>query len=37
MGDDSEDAIDLILARNPTIIDLCAVPIGTQLSIPVKL
>ncbi len=37
MGDDSEEAIDTILARNPTLIDLSAIPIGTQLSIPVTL
>ena len=37
MGDDSEDAIDKILSRNPTLIDLNAIPIGTQLSIPVTL
>ncbi|MEE9367152.1 MAG: hypothetical protein V3W44_10720 [Dehalococcoidales bacterium] len=37
MGDDSEEAIDLILSRNPTIIDLLAIPVGTELSIPVTL
>jgi hypothetical protein len=35
VGKDDDDTIESILARNPTIIDLCAVPIGTQLSIPV--
>ncbi len=35
IGDDSEETIDLILERNPTLIDLNAVPIGFELSIPV--
>ncbi len=35
IGDDSEEIIDLILERNPTLIDLNAVPVGVQLSIPV--
>lgn len=36
-GDDSEETISLILGRNPTLIDICAVPIGVELSIPVSL
>lgn len=35
IGDDAEETIDLILERNPTIIDLNAVPVGFTLSIPV--
>ena len=35
IGDASEETIDMLLDRNPTIIDICAVPIGTALSIPV--
>ena len=35
IGDDTEETIDLILDRNPTIIDLNAIPIGFKLSIPV--
>lgn len=37
IGKDDEDTIDLILERNPTIIDLNAVPVGTELSVPVSL
>jgi len=37
VGDASEETIDLILDRNPTLIDICAVPIGVTLSIPVNL
>ena len=37
MGDASDDTIQLILDRNPTIIDICAVPIGLEISIPVAL
>ena len=35
IGDDTEETIDLILERNPTLIDINAVPIGFELSIPV--
>jgi prophage DNA circulation protein len=35
IGDDTEETIDLILDRNPTLIDLNAVPVGVTLSIPV--
>ncbi len=37
IGDASEETIDIILDRNPTLIDICAVPIGVELSIPVNL
>lgn len=37
IGDASEETIDLILDRNPTIIDICALPIGVEISIPVNL
>ena len=37
IGNDTEETIDLILDRNPTIIDLNAVPIGLQLSVPVDI
>jgi len=37
VGKDDEDTIDLILSRNPTLIDLNAVPVGFELSIPISL
>jgi hypothetical protein len=37
VGNATEDTIDTILDRNPALIDICAVPIGTELSIPVNL
>jgi hypothetical protein len=37
MGDASEETIDLLLERNPTLIDVTAVPIGVNLSVPVVL
>jgi prophage DNA circulation protein len=37
IGNDTEETIDLILDRNPTLIDLNAVPVGVTLSIPVVL
>lgn len=37
VGDDSEDVIDAILNRNPTLVDICAIPPGVELSIPVTL
>jgi hypothetical protein len=35
IGEDTEDVIDLILDRNPTLIDINAIPVGFQLSVPV--
>jgi len=35
MGDASDEAIDTLLDRNPNLIDICAVPVGVSLSIPV--
>jgi len=37
MGDATEESINLILDRNPTLIDICALPTGVEISIPVIL
>jgi hypothetical protein len=37
MGDASEETLDILLNNNPTLVDICAIPVGTALTIPVTL